>query len=336
MSTQLPKKLEVTTGLPKRKPKDIIIQFLTKEMILIIAIIILSAIFGLIRPIFLSPVNLFNIMRAISTLGIVSLGVGLVMILGEIDFSVGAMVGLGGSLAGVLIHRIGITNWVVLFIVLIAGALAGMLNGILTVKVKIPSFLATLGTSMIYSTIALVITGAIPVQRFVPAKFFDFFAGDIGEYMRVEVIWLIGLSIVFFIVLNRTYFGYYAYAVGGNTIAAKISGIKTDYIKVTAFMVSGVLSFIVGIISMSHMKMASPITGQGMQLYAIAAVIMGGVRLAGGIGSVFGILLGVLLMGLLNNGLIILSFPAFYHGGFIGLILIGSIMIQVLVTERKS
>lgn len=318
------------------KANDILKRFLTKEMILIIGIIVLGIIFGLIRPVFLSTVNIFNIMRAISTLGIVSLGVGLVMILGEIDFSVGAMVGLGGSLAGVLIHRIGITNWVVLFIVIIAGALAGMLNGLLTVKLKIPSFLATLGTSMIYATIALVITGAIPVQRFVPAKFFDFFAGNIGPYMRVEVIWLIGLSIIFFIVLNRTYFGYYVYAVGGNTAAARISGIKTDYIKITAFMISGVLAFLVGIISMSHMKMASPITGQGMQLFAIAAVIMGGVRLSGGIGSVFGILLGVLLMGLLNNGLIILSLPAFYHGGFIGMILVVSIMLQVLITERKK
>jgi len=318
------------------KINNILKRFLSKEIILIIAIIGLGVTFGLIRPVFLSTINIFNIMRAMSTLGIVSLGVGLVMILGEIDFSVGAMVGLGGSLAGVLIHRIGITNWVVLFIVIIAGALAGMLNGILTVKLKIPSFLATLGTSMIYATIALVITGAIPVQRFVPAKFFIFFAGNIGPYMRVEVIWLIGLSIIFFIVLSRTYFGYYVYAVGGNTAAARISGIKTDYIKIIAFMVSGVLAFLVGIIGMSHMKMASPITGQGMQLFAIAAVIMGGVRLSGGTGSVLGILLGVLLMGLLNNGLIILSLPAFYHGGFIGLILILSIMLQVLITERKT
>ena len=323
-------------GSRKIKAKSILLRFMTKEIILIIGIIVIALIFGSIRPVFLSTINIFNIMRAISSLGIVSLGVGLVMILGEIDFSVGAMVGLGGSLAGVLIHRIGITNWVVLFIVLIAGALAGMLNGLLTVKLRIPSFLATLGTSMIYSTIALVITGAIPVQRFVPAKFFDFFAGNIGPYMRVEVIWLIGLSIIFFIVLNRTYFGYYTYAVGGNTQAARISGIKTDKIKITAFMISGILAFLVGIISMSHMKMASPITGQGMQLYAIAAVIMGGVRLSGGIGSVSGILLGVLLMGLLNNGLIILSLPAFYHGGFIGMILILSIMVQVLITERKT
>ena len=224
------KRLNFNGNPAKMKTKDIFQRFLTKEIILIIAIVVLSFIFFLIRPVFLSPVNIFNIMRAISTLGIVSLGVGLVMILGEIDFSVGAMVGLGGSLAGVLIHRIGITNWIVLIIVLIAGALAGMLNGMLTVKLKIPSFLATLGTSMIYATIALVITGAIPVQRFVPAKFFDFFAGNIGPYMRVEVIWLIGLSVIFFIVLNRTYFGYYVYAVGGNTAAARISGIKTDYI----------------------------------------------------------------------------------------------------------
>jgi ribose/xylose/arabinose/galactoside ABC-type transport system permease subunit len=173
------------------------------------------------------------------------------------------------------------------------------------------------------------------VQRFESAEFFGFFAGNIGPFMRVEVIWLIVLSIIFYIVLNRTYFGYYAYAVGGNTQAARISGIKTDNIKIIAFMISGVLSFIVGIIIMSHMKMASPITGQGMQLYAIAAVIMGGVRLSGGIGSVTGILLGVLLMGLLNNALIILALPAFYHEGFIGLILLVSILLQVTLTEKR-
>ncbi len=328
--------LDYNRGSRKIKTKDILKRFLTKEMILVIAIIVLSVVFGLIRPIFLSAVNIFNIMRAISALGIVSLGVGLVMILGEIDFSVGAMIGLGGSLAGVLINRVGITNWIALFIALIIGVLGGILNSLLVVKLKIPSFLATMGTSMIYATIALVLTGAIPVQRFVPAKFFNFFAGNIGPFLRIEVIWLIVMSIILYIVLARTYFGYYVYATGGNTQAAKMSGIKTDNIKIIAFMVSGALASLVGIINMSHMKMASPITGQGMQLYAIAAVIMGGVRLTGGIGSVIGILLGVFLMGILNNGLIILGLPAFYHNGFIGLILVLSIMAQVLLTERRT
>jgi ribose/xylose/arabinose/galactoside ABC-type transport system permease subunit len=318
----------IRTGVLKR--------FITKEVILIFGIVVIGGIFGAIQPVFLSTTNLFNIMRAISALGIVSLGVGLVMMLGEIDFSVGALVGLGGGMAGVLIERVGINNWTVLAITLVVGAIAGIINGLVVVKVKIPSFLATLGTSMIFSTIALVITGAIPIQRFRPAMFFNFFAGKIGPFVRIEVLWLIFLSIIFFIVLNRTYFGYYVYAVGGNTQAAKLSGIKTDNIKIVAYLISGVLASFVGIISMSHMKMASPNTGEGMQLYAIAAVIMGGVRLSGGVGSVPGILLGVILMGILNNGLIVTGLPAFYHGGFVGLILILSIMAQVSLTEKNK
>lgn len=327
----------VENQLMKNERRNSALNFLkTNEMVLVFIIILIGAIFSIIQPVFISATNLFNIVRAISTLGIISLGVGLVMMLGEIDFSVGALIGLGGSLAGVLIERVGVINWVSLFIVLIVGALCGLLNGILVVKLKIPSFLATLGSSMLFGTLALVITNAVPVQRFADAKFFRFFAGEIGPFLRVEIIWLIVLCIIFYIILSKTYFGYYVYAVGGNVTAAKMSGIKTDYIKIIAYVISGVLAFIAGIISMCHMRVASPITGGGQQLYAIASVIMGGVRLSGGVGSVLGIVLGVILMGILNNGLIITGLPAFYHEGFIGVILLISIVVQVILSKKKS
>ena len=308
--------------------------FKNNQIILILVIIAIVLTFGLIEPVFFKFANFINIMRAISTLGILSLGVTFVMIAAEIDFSVGAMVALGGSMAGVLISKVGILNWVVLIIVLISGALAGLINGTIAVKLRVPSFLATLGTSMVYATLALVVTKGIPIQSFEEARFFSVFSGKL-YLIRVETIWLIVLAIIFHLIISKTYYGYYLFATGGNREAAMISGIKVDNIKITAFVLSGVLAFFVGIISMSHLKMASPVTGLGTQLYVIAAVIMGGTRLIGGVGSISGTLLGVILMGLLNNGLIVLGVSTYYHEGFIGIILLLSIIIQSRFAKKK-
>lgn len=308
--------------------------FYKKEIAVLIGIIIIVIIFGSISPVFFTTINILNMLRATSQLGILSLGVLVVMLTGELDFSVGSVVSLSGMILGVLIGRVGLNNWLALLIALLIGVFFGFLHGILVVKAKVPSFIVTLGTSMVYSTLSLVICGGIPVTNFKEANFFNVFSGRIRG-IPIEIIWLAVLSLIFYFLLTKMNFGYHVFAIGGNIKAAKICGINTDKIKIISFIMSTVLAVIAGAVSMSYLMVSSPETGSGMELFAITAVVIGGATLSGGQGSVFGALLGVLLIGILRNGFIMLGLPSFYQTGFIGIVLIAAIMFQSMLSDKK-
>jgi len=221
------------------------------------------------------------------------------------DLSVGGILGLAGMLTGIVMRAGGgillgsLTG-------ILTGLVFGVANGILVAKVKIPSFLATLGSMSIARGIALTVTGTLSVV-ISDSKFIKIWGSYTVLGVPTSVIAMLVVFAAAYVVFNHTPFGNRVKATGGNAVAAKYSGIKTDKITILAFMITGILSGVAGLMMCSRLGTARPEVGTGMELDAIAAVVLGGTSISGGSGKMLGTLVGALIMGIITNGLIILG-----------------------------
>jgi len=278
-----------------------------RKNVVLVALVLVVVIFGLTAPNFLTVQNLLNVGRQTAVILIVACGMTLVIISANIDLSVGATLAMAAMITALTIQA---TNQVILgFLAGIAtGAIIGFINGALTTKARIPSFLVTLGIMGAVRGIAMLITGTRAVQIYNTMYWNLFGDGNIGGVLPVAIIWAIMAMIIIHVLLKYSILGRYIYAVGGNIRAAKFTGIKTDRIVIWTFIITGVLAGLAGIVLSSRMHAARPNIGMGLELNAIAAVILGGTSLSGGKGSMIGTLLGALVISTLNNGLILLGF----------------------------
>lgn len=284
---------------------------------------------------FLDPVNLANIVRSVSENGIIAIGMTLVILIAGIDLSVGAILGLTATAAADLMMQKDLGMLSTLIIVLLLGALIGWFNGILVTKLSIQSFIVTLATMSIARGVARYWSGGIGVPitygeepNLAPTAF-SWFAERIYG-IPVPAICFIVLSIIFFIVLKYTRFGRYIYAIGGNETAGHLSGIKVDRIKIMVFVICGVLSAFAGIIHAAQLSQGSPNDGSGYELNAIAAVAIGGTNLLGGIGTILGTIVGVLILGVLDNMLGLLNVNSNLQ-----MVVKGAIIIVAVVLQKK-
>ena len=310
--------------------------FFKDNMGILIALVVLY-VFLAINPSttqsFLTSRNMFNVLRQISTNLYLACGMTMVIILGGIDLSVGSIVALSGCVAAAGVARYGLPIPVAILIGLIIGTITGMVNGMIISKTTIPAFIVTLATMNIAKGFAYVYTGGSPVR--VVSKSWQFIgAGYIGAFPTPVVI-LVFVLIVTGILMNKTKFGRQLYAVGGNVQAAKFSGISVSRVKFWVHTYSGLMAGLAGVVLASRMYSGQPTAGDGAEMDAIAAVVVGGTSMAGGSGKIGGTIIGALIIGFLNNGLNLLNVNSFWQYVVKGVVILMAVFIDFF-RNRKS
>ncbi|WP_041084378.1 ABC transporter permease [Thermotoga profunda] len=307
---------------------------LSKYLIVLI-LIGLMVFSGILSPAFLKPRNILNIFWQTSYVGIIAIGITFVMIAGGIDLSVGSMLALLGSVAIQIVNKLGDKTSSVILSFLFTYGLAVLLGfgvGLLTTKGKIPAFVTTLGGMAIYRSLVLNFANG-GVYMTMSQKYtsigMKFVLG-----LPLPMIVFIVYAILAYILLDKTRFGRYVYAVGANETAALYSAIKVDMVRTWTYVVSGISVATSAILLSSMMSaVSSSSTGNGFELDAIAAAVIGGTSLSGGKGSVFGTFFGALILGVINNMLVMLNVAVYLQGMVKGLIIIAAVLLQNLRKE---
>lgn len=277
-----------------------------RPYMLYIAFVILLVVFSLSSPWFLSVDNFLNIGRQTTLVSIIAVGMTFVIIARQIDLSVASTLALSGMAAALAMSQIN-NSWIVGAVAgLGTGALVGLLNGILTTQLSIPSFLVTLGTLSVARGLAMMVTNTKPVI-ITNETYFAIFGEGTFLGMPVPIAWTLAAMIVGILLLHYNVFGRRIYAVGGNPTAALYSGINTKWVTTAAFILTGTLAGLAALVLSARSHAARPDVVQGMELDVIAAVILGGCSLFGGRGYILGTLFGSLIIGTLNNGLVLLG-----------------------------
>lgn len=312
--------------------------FLSKYGIVIILLAMLVA-FSLLSDGFFTTRNIFNIIRQISFMGLIAIGVTMVIITGGIDLGSGSVLALAAVMATSLAQlpesatlKFPGLNVPILIPVLVAlaiGAVTGIINGSLIAKFKIPPFIATLGMMTVARGFALIYSNK-PLSQLTPEYNFIGQGAILG--VPFPVIVLVVVAVAAHIMLNNTPFGRYIYALGGNEQAARISGINVDRVKIGVYTLAGLLSGLAGLVVSSRIGSGQPGQGVGIELDAIAAAVIGGTSLSGGIGTIWGTIVGALIIGVLDNGLILLNVDQYWITIVKGTI----IVVAVIIDTRKN
>lgn len=270
-------------------------------IIALLAMCIFLVIFPTTRNTFLTPKNVFNILRQNASNLFLATGMTMVIILGGIDLSVGSVIALSGVAAAGCVVNLGLPEAVGFLVAIGIGAVVGMANGFVICKTDIPPFIVTLASMNITKGIALVLTGGSPIRCMTDAFKFPG-AGYVGA-VPTPIILMIIVFIIAALIINRTQLGRHIYAVGGNAQAAKFSGINVQKVKFLVYTYTGIMAGIAGLVVASRLYSGQPTAGDGAEMDAIAAVVVGGTSMSGGSGRLGGTLIGVLIIGVLNNGL---------------------------------
>ena len=321
-------------SLPLRRVRGRLARF--PEAGMLTAVVVTALIFSLVDPRFASVRNVANIASQISFLAVLAVSMTYVIICGEIDLSIGSMVGLAGVVFG-LIAKSGLDVWFAAAATLGIGALLGALNGILSVLLKVPSIIITLGMLNAYRGAAYYLSNGYPISEFVKDPVFLATGQDrLWGVVPYNAILLVIFATASAIVLRRTVFGHRLYAMGSNLRAARLAGINTDRIKVTVLAFNGFAAAIAALLTTAQTSTADPNVGIGYELDAIAAVIIGGAPLSGGAGSILGSLLGMLLIGMIRNGLVIIGVSIYLLIVVSGLIVIAAVAVNLLVDRNRK
>ena len=300
---------------------------------IVIALIILCTVFTIANSRFVSLANFMNIFQQVAVVAIAAFGMTWVILLGEIDLSVGSIIAVAG-MVGAQSLALGTGFPAALLITIIAGAILGAVNGLLTARLLLPSFIVTLATMSIYRGLVSLPTGGAPLMISDP----NWQAIGASHFLGVPlIIWiLLVLFLANHIALSMTVFGRETYLTGGNREAALYSGIRVNRIKIIIFTLSGVMSAIAGILLSSRLYSAQTNAGLSYELDAIAAAVLGGTSLSGGVGTMPGTLIGALIIGVLNNGMNMLSVPYFYQLIVKGVVIIIAVWLDVRAKRRKD
>lgn len=282
---------------------------------------------------FLTPSNLMNIALQTSIIAIIAIGMTFVILTAGIDLSVGSVVALCGALAAGLAVRQELGTFTGIGLALLAGAAVGVLNGLLIVKGKMPPFVATLSTLAIARGLTLVYTEGRPISG-IDERFIFLGSGEILG-IATPVIILAIVFVVAYIVLRSTRFGNYVYATGGNEEVSRLAGVRTSVITLSVYIISGFLAALGGVLLVARLWSAQPNAAVGLELDAIAAPVLGGVSLFGGVGNVTGALVGAFILGILSNGLNLMGVPSFWQQVIKGVVLILAVMLDVLTKRRR-
>ncbi|WP_336865801.1 ABC transporter permease [Peribacillus frigoritolerans] len=297
----------------------------------LLALVLLFIVITVLNPSFMEPNNILNLLRQTSINALIAFGMTFIILTGGIDLSVGSILALSSALmAGMMVS--GLDPILAILVGILLGAIMGGINGILVSKGKMAPFIVTLATMTIFRGLTLVYTDGKPITGIGDSVMFQMLGR--GYFLGVPVpavVMIIAFMILWFL-LHKTSFGRKTYAIGGNERASRISGIKVDRVKVAIYGLAGTMAAIAGAILTSRLNSAQPTAGQSYEMDAIAAVVLGGTSLSGGKGRLFGTLVGVLIIGTLNNGMNLLGVSSFYQQVVKGAV----ILIAVLLDRKKS
>lgn len=306
-----------------------------REMGVLLALVLLIIFFSVATPTFLTSLNLLNVMRQVSVVGIITLAMTMLIISQEFDLSVGSVYAVIGITVA-LLYNGGMNIWLASLAGLLIAAAMGFLNGLLTVTARIPSFIVTLGMMMVYRGVALVLSGGSPKSVRLPETFYTLTgAPRLWGLIPAPAIWFVLAAIVSYYLLHKTGFGYKVFATGGNREAARLAGIHTNRVKVIGFMITGMAAGLAAIISLSYLGTATPTQGQGFEMQAIAGAVIGGASLMGGVGSILGGFMGALIMGVVRNGLVLMGVSAYLQELVLGIVVIIAVIIGQYSTQRR-
>jgi ribose transport system permease protein len=317
--------------------KEILVRF---QSLIALAVMVIAL--SLLSDKFFTLANGRNILLQISVNLCLSIGMTLIILTGGIDLSVGAILGLSGAVAasllknGLALQWLGVDLQFTTFGAVIAGLLTGLIlgwfNGMGITRFRLPPFVATLGMLSIARGLTMLWTGGFPVTSLDP----NFVFIGAGTWLGVPMaVWICAaLVAVFYVVSTRTTLGRYIYAVGGNERAAQFAGLGVDHIKVWVYTLGGGLAAVAGLILTARLDAADPKAGLGYELDSIAAVVIGGTSLSGGRGSILGTVLGCLIIGVLNNGLVLLEISPFWQQVIKGAVILAAVAVDKLGSKR--
>jgi len=314
-----------------------------RELGVLIALLLLVLAFSLASPVFFTVNNLLNIIRQVSLTGIIAMGMTMVIVSGEIDLSVGSVYGFGAIISGLLMTTAGLPIWLAIIIGLLTGAGFGLVNGFLVTYGRIPALIVTLGmlsiargATLLISKAAVVSTNARTVKDSALPVFLFLGQGKVFDIVPMMTIFFALIAITAYIVYSKTPVGFYMKAVGGNAAAARAAGINVNVIKIIGFTITGLFCALAGILNLSFLANVQGTVGYGLELEVIAAVIIGGTSLTGGEGTILGTVIGVLIMGVLRNGLVLLGVSPYLQVLIIGIVIIISVAIDMWSRSKTS
>jgi len=293
-----------------------------------VALISLIIFFSFSSSVFLSSNNIMNILRQVSVIGIATVGATFIILTGGIDLSVGSVIGVSVVLTAQLMVW-GLNPLLASVISLIMGIVLGLFNGFVINEVRIPPLITTLGSMTALRGLAYLITDGLPVFGFTPS--FQHLAQDSIFGIPIPVVIMVIIFLLGYLVLHKTIFGRHVYGVGGNEEAARLSGVNVKSVKYAAYAIAGFTAALAGVVLLSRINSGQPQAGTGYEMDIITAVVLGGVSITGGEGKVVGTIVGVLIMGVLANGMILLNVGDYYQ-----MILKGAVLLVAVGLDQLS
>ena len=333
-------------GAPKASELDIF--GLLARFAPLIFLLVLMAVFAILEPRFLSPLNLFNVMRQVSIFGLLAIGMTFVILTRGIDLSVGSLIALTGLVSaavakggfesrfavGTAAEAAGYGWPLALLAAILVGAACGFLQGLAITKLKVPPFVVTLGGMSAFRGAALLFAGGGPVSGF-EEGYRWWGQGYIGQ-VPVPVIIFAVAALVAWVVLRYTRFGRNVYAVGGNPEAARLSGLNVDRITLSVYVIIGCMAGLGGFVLSARLNSAEAVAGMTYELTVIAGVVIGGTSLFGGVGTIFGTVIGTMLIGVLLNGLVLNNVSSYVQQIIIGVIIVLAVAFDTFAKSRRK
>ncbi len=343
MSTNLAVEKSKATKTAARQPSLLRRLLQRPETSIILVLLVLSAVLSQSSSAFLTSDNIFNILRNNADIAIAALGVTLVILAGGIDLSIGSTMAFSGLVAAIAVSLGGTTAYqlpsfglppaIAFTLGVLAGAMVGLINGLLVVRLRLVPFIATLGMLGVVRGIVVGLTSGQTVRNF-PIEFVALGQGYIGP-VPTPVVFLIVLALVVALFLSYHVWGTYIYAIGGNETSALLTGLPVDRVKLLTYVLSGALAGVGGVLVVARLGVSAPTQALGYELFVIASAVIGGVSLSGGRGTVLGAVLGAILIGVLNNALVLLRVESYWQQAFTGGIILLSALIDRL-RQRRS
>ncbi len=303
------------------------LSLIMKQYGIFVGFVLVILVLSFLSDAFLTTRNVLNIIRQTSIHGIMAVGMTFVILTAGIDLSVGSILALAGVLCADLEHK-GLPVFLIVLITLLIGAVLGLLNGLVITKGKVTPFVVTLGMMSIARGLALIYAGGYPISGF--GKPFRYIGSGHLLGIPVPIVIFAVTIMIAAVVLRHTRLGRYIYAIGGNEETVKLSGINSDIYKTIAYTISGVTSALGAVVLTSRLNAGEPIAGTGYELDVIASVVIGGTSLMGGRGSVWGTLIGALLIGTINNGMNLLGISSYWQAVVKGLIIVSAVLLDRL------
>lgn len=327
-----------TTEIINKKKKLRFKSNALQQFLAFASLIVLIVFFTLASPNFFKFDNIIGILLSTSVIGILAIGATFIIITSGIDLAVGTVMTLCSVMTGLFIVSWGMPIGIGVIGGILTGALAGLVSGWAISKMKIPPFIATLAMMMIAKGLALVFSGAAPIYFTSLPSFSQIAMGSVipGVDIPNAILIFFGMAIIGAILLNKTIIGRYTFAIGSNEESTRLSGVNVDKWKAIIYVIAGVFTGIAGIVMASRLNSAQPALGQGYELEAIAAVVIGGTSLSGGKGTILGTVIGALIMSVLTNGLRILSVPQEWQTVVVGAVILFAVYTDVLRNKKSK